>query len=185
MWGSTVLAQGKKPAEFPAFNEGVCDPLKGETPGLHGLCVAFCEAQTCTATVDLAEGIVSFGESCKVSSRKLLDNYNKRAKPGDPEMPCVNVVQNECPCWTGAELAQIADKDPATSCQTLSRTPAIFGPDKQSDRTDMAWVSPDLFGIKPTCNYLENSPLTSRLLELDDNEYSSCVVSIEAECKTR
>lgn len=32
--------------ETPA-NEGVCDELIGLTPGLYGLCVAFCEAQDC------------------------------------------------------------------------------------------------------------------------------------------
>ena len=100
-------------------------------------------------------------------------------------MPCVNVVQNECPCWTGAELAQIADKDPAGSCQTIYGTPFIVGDDEQSGGKDMAMVASGLFGDTLTCNYMENSPLISRLMELDDNQYSSCVVSIEAECKTR
>ena len=45
--------------ETPA-NEGVCDELIGLTPGLYGLCVAFCEAQDCEATLDPVTGEVTF-----------------------------------------------------------------------------------------------------------------------------
>ncbi len=39
--------------ETPA-NEGVCDELLIATPGLYGLCVAYCEALEC----DLVDGAV-------------------------------------------------------------------------------------------------------------------------------
>jgi hypothetical protein len=66
---------GKTPA-----TETVCDELKVETPGLYGLCVAYCEAQ------DLNEA----GNE-KPSMDSLLKAYNKkRIKQDGPEMPCLN-----------------------------------------------------------------------------------------------
>lgn len=76
-------------AETPA-NEGVCDILQGGTPGLYGLCVAYCEAQ------DLDS--VNKG---KTPSVKILDNYNRKKLDTDPPMPCVQVP---CPCYDDADL---------------------------------------------------------------------------------
>ena len=75
--------------ETPA-NEGVCDQLVGGTPGLYGLCVAYCEAQDHTDAVP-----------SDPPARKILDVYNKRRKIGDPEMPC---IQAPCPCWSEDDL---------------------------------------------------------------------------------
>ena len=83
---------GETPAE-----ESVCGDLKWATPGLYGLCVAFCEAQDCEPDFTLANPF----ENCKPASRKLLDNYRKKMQPGDPDMPCVSPG---CPCFTVEDL---------------------------------------------------------------------------------
>ena len=59
-------------------NEGVCDVLHGGTPGLYGLCVAYCEAQ------DLDE----IGDK-ETPNNKILQNYRKKMQPGDFKMPCI------------------------------------------------------------------------------------------------
>ena len=82
------------PDGVPPANEGVCDELMYATPGLYGLCVAFCEAQDCDENF----------ENCNPSSRKLVDIYNKRKRSGDPEMPCL-APPPSCPCWTEEQLA--------------------------------------------------------------------------------
>jgi len=82
--------------ETPA-NEGTCDTLFGGTPGLYGLCVAYCEAQDCT------DENVATGQ-CGAPNPRVLANYNKRKLPSDPDMPCVKA---SCPCWTEAELANL------------------------------------------------------------------------------
>lgn len=82
---------------------GICDDLADATPGLQGLCVAMCEAQSCVAEINAA-GELQFSPSCEPSAPQLLENYTKLAKPGDPGMPCVQVA---CPCWSRAELANI------------------------------------------------------------------------------
>ncbi|MDP3585642.1 MAG: hypothetical protein Q8R61_10995 [Thiobacillus sp.] len=86
-----VIAQtpdGQTPA-----NEGVCDVLQGGTPGLYGLCVAYCEAQD----LDLV------GDK-ETPNNKILANYRKKMKAGDPDMPCIQVP---CPCWSADQLANV------------------------------------------------------------------------------
>lgn len=79
-------------------NEGVCDVLKtNATPGLYGLCVAYCEAQDLDIVGDK-----------ETPNNKIMANYNKKKQAGDPAMPCLKVP---CPCWTEAELANVNNSD--------------------------------------------------------------------------
>ena len=93
MMGGSVMAQTPD-GETPA-NEGVCNVLQapGVSPGLYGLCVAYCEAQD----------LDSFDK--EPANTKILDNYNKRKQATDPSMPCVKVP---CPCWSADEMASIS-----------------------------------------------------------------------------
>ena len=88
--------------ETPA-NEGVCDVLIGATPGLFGLCNAYCEAQD----LDLV------GDKEPPNS-KILANYRKKMMAGDPDMPCVAAP---CPCWSENEIQDLAASGTAL-CQT-------------------------------------------------------------------
>ena len=98
---------GQTPAE-----ETVCDPLKadGTTKGLYGLCVALCEAQ------DQADPYVPMTDEEYAALEKgnpsgaILAAYNRKRDKADngidPPMPCVVIEEEEqCPCWTSAELA--------------------------------------------------------------------------------
>lgn len=86
--------------ETPA-NEGVCDGLQGATPGLYGLCVAYCEAQDLDAT------------NKNPPSLKILANYNKKKQAGDPDMPC---VQTPCPCFSIEELSAVTQDGIVSAC---------------------------------------------------------------------
>jgi hypothetical protein len=101
----------------PPAGEGVCDSLKGGTPGLYGLCVAFCEAQ----------GLGGPGEGEEVQSAfSLLTAYENKRGPEDPGMPCLveqpqqlpPPPEAECPCWT-VETLRLALPQP-TGCQAGS-----------------------------------------------------------------
>jgi hypothetical protein len=81
--------------ETPA-DESICDSLQSATPGLYGLCVAYCEAQDC----DL-EGVRS--GQCSAPNPKLLDVYDKKRRIGDPPMPCV-APESDCPCFGPEDL---------------------------------------------------------------------------------
>lgn len=106
--GSAVQAQ--TPDGAPPANEGVCDGLEYMTPGLYGLCVAFCEAQDCEPDFTAEDPF----QSCNPSSLALLNVYRGRMQPGDPDMPC---VQAPCPCWTEQELAGL--RHPSWSEDTI------------------------------------------------------------------
>lgn len=95
----SVEASQTPDGETPA-NEGVCDELIGATPGLYGLCVAFCEAQDCEPDFSLADPF----ETCTPSSEKVLENYDRRKQEGDIDMPCIKAP---CPCWSPDELLDL------------------------------------------------------------------------------
>lgn len=100
------FVQAKTPdGETPA-NEGVCDVLKAEgiTPGLYGLCVAYCEALDCDEDIASLspEEIVT---ECRPASPVILEKYNALKKDTDPDMPCVQ--EGSCPCWSSEEISAI------------------------------------------------------------------------------
>jgi hypothetical protein len=101
---TTAKADGTPDGTTPA-NEGVCDVLKGGTPGLYGLCVAYCEAQD----------LDSFDKD--PPNTKILANYRKKMQAGDPDMPCVQVP---CPCWNSAELGSITADNTAAACPSAT-----------------------------------------------------------------
>lgn len=93
---------GLTPAE-----ENVCDPLVDATPGLYGLCVAYCEAHD-------AELLSLYGDpnELNVPNQRILANYNKKKTESDPAMPCVLQEGGEepleaCPCWTAVQLEEM------------------------------------------------------------------------------
>ncbi len=87
--------------ETTPAEETICNELKYATPGLYGLCVAYCEAQDGETTVDL-ENL----SDLTPPSRKILEKYNSKMQEGDPAMPCVN-YESACPVWTFAQLADV------------------------------------------------------------------------------
>ena len=99
-----VLAE--TPDGMTPANEDVCDDLIGSTPGLYGLCVAFCEAQDhADLTVAITEEDLEALEASAPSGR-ILENYNRRKQDTDPSMPCLK-VEEPCPCWSIDELQTI------------------------------------------------------------------------------
>ena len=103
--GPAAFAQ--TPDGDPPSIETVCDPLhigNGGTPGLYGLCVAYCEAQDCGTSLECKEenpGDAWGAHSCGCSD--VLTNYNDKKEPGDPDMPCIEPT--ECPCFDADFLA--------------------------------------------------------------------------------
>jgi len=89
---------GATPAE-----ESTCDDLKHGTPGLYGLCIAFCEAHDCEPDLSLEDPF----SVCMKSDRKILDKYRAKMRDGDPDMPCIPNPQGGetlCPCWSEDDL---------------------------------------------------------------------------------
>jgi hypothetical protein len=181
------MAQAQTPdGETPA-NEGVCDELLyNSTSGLYGLCVAFCEAQDAEATFDPTTGEVTFGEDAKPSNPKLLEIYNRKKTEYDPPMPCVNVEEGGCPCWTEEELDSLSGVE---SCRENERRRQVqignpFTADGAVAR--IPFNDPDSL----ICRYRKANPtdpthMLFRLLEIDEAELAICHNSIRDECNFR
>lgn len=148
--------------ETPA-NEGVCDVVKGGTPGLYGLCVAYCEAQDLDIVGDK-----------EAPSNKILANYRKKMQAGDPDMPCVKVP---CPCWTEAELAGITNSGGALSCGQTSTTAVI----RNSSPIQFAIVDTSI----PNCRFTDTRsvPVISRRFNsIDPVAAQSCYAQVTQAC---
>lgn len=96
----SVPATAQTPDGLTPAVETVCDDLIGYTPGLYGLCVAYCEAHDAD---DLPE--------LDVPNRNILRNYEMLRGDSGPEMPCLDlepeVPQVTCPCWTADKLLTV------------------------------------------------------------------------------
>ena len=88
---------GQTPDGQTPANEGVCDVLLNATPGLYGLCVAFCEAQDC----DFPTAVSG---QCQAPDPRLLEIYDNLRGPNDPTMPC---LRSPCPCFTEQEIREV------------------------------------------------------------------------------
>ena len=99
-----VLSGGIAPS-----NAGICDAMSdsnpGLTKGLQGLCVAYCEARDYRADIG---DVGALGRN-DVAKGKILANYNRKKKAGDPDMPCV-ASNASCPAWSAAEIAAVGSR---------------------------------------------------------------------------
>jgi hypothetical protein len=97
---------GGTPDGSPPSEEATCDDLKYGTPGLYGLCIAFCEAHDCVPDYSLENPFAN----CKKNDRKILDKYRRKMKDGDPDMPCLPSAQDDpqtaCLCWSQDQLSR-------------------------------------------------------------------------------
>ena len=89
----SVPATAQTPDGLTPAVEEVCNPLVDATPGLYGLCVAFCEAHDADLLSEL-----------DVPNHNILRNYDNLKSDSDPAMPCLQQEVGGCPCWTADEL---------------------------------------------------------------------------------
>jgi hypothetical protein len=182
---TVAFGNGTFDGETPA-NEGVCDDVFYASPGLYGLCVAFCEAQDCEATMDPATGEVEYANGCRTSSPNILANYNSRKSPGDPSMPCVNETENQCPCWTESELDVIADGATFTCGPTSDNFAWVLGADLGTGQLDQVVANAGNGPGDGDCYYQEQTDsLITRLMGISDEEVEVCRQSIISECTDR
>ena len=158
----TTVAVAQTPdGETPA-NEGVCDTLQGSTPGLYGLCVAYCEAQD----------LDSFDKN--PPNDKILGNYRKKMKAGDPDMPCIQVP---CPCWSADELGSITADGSAAACPSSTNRKQIID---NAPRTKFAEGDANA----NRCRYIDlnAAPPTIRSFQVTPEEAQSCYTQVVNAC---
>lgn len=160
-----VTAETTPDGVTPA-NEGVCDVLKTTaTPGLYGLCVAYCEAQDLDVT------------GKEPPNTKILENYNKRKLAGDPDMPCVKVP---CPCWSDAELASISVGGAAACLRSSTATGASIQFIDNTPKTHYALADT----TRLRCAYVDLNLATPivRSQSISATDAQACYNAVSAAC---
>ena len=148
--------------ETPA-NEGVCNVLHGGTPGLYGLCVAYCEAQD----LDL------IGDK-EVPNTKILANYRKKMREGDLDMPCIQVP---CPCWNADQLANVgAISSPTCNVSTTVAQVRVLSTGISQQAT--ADLNANI------CRFVDTTtlPRTSLRFAISHEEAQSCYNQVANKC---
>ena len=177
-----AFAQGTPDGETPA-NEGVCDDLMFATPGLYGLCVAFCEAQDCEPDFSLDDPF----EQCTPSSPMVLEAYDRRKGEGDPEMPCVQ--QTGCPCWSTEELADFPFPSDIDGRPTCLHQDGMFFFDLWAvlSQRGAPFIELATFGlddnenpVPPACRLDQRfvEPFVSREFLITPDEYAICTADV-------
>ena len=154
-------AMAKKPHGKQPVKQSVCDGLVGHTPGLYGLCVAYCDAQSCDAEA-AASG------QCKRSAPNdsVLRNYNRKMQAGDPPMPCLAPPTSPCPCLTEEE----AGFSHWVSC------------DINDGQTRVSGIQGELLSIDTgasTCELTNMYGTSDRFSGLDGQQLEACNTMIE------
>jgi len=162
-FSSTAIATTPD-GETPA-NEGVCDTLQGGTPGLYGLCVAYCEAQDLDSL------------NKHPSNTKILSNYRKKMQSGDPDMPC---VQTPCDCVTDTELSAMTS-DGAASCTRLTSNRIAIYDDGNLNYSE---IDTSLGSEKCTYVDVDTSPDTVRFQSISNDNAQSCYTAIDTACSS-
>jgi hypothetical protein len=134
---------GETPAE-----EDVCSTLAGGTPGLYGLCTAYCEAQD--ADIAFFSGDILI----KTSHQKLLDNYNRKKQKGDPDMPC---LRGSCPCFTANDVAAIGGSHASCIISQSHGLTRYLGYDENNCQ-GAATVQPGKVEGAASCMYRKDTP---------------------------
>ena len=150
--------------ETPA-NEGVCDVLHGGTPGLYGLCVAYCEAQD----------LDTFDK--EPPRTKILENYRKKMREGDPDMPCMQVP---CPCWTAEELASISADGLAVCIPETDKVQMV----NTTQDISRHFAEADQETSRERCRYIDlnTDPRTIRSFTITADEAASCYSQVTQAC---
>lgn len=165
-------------------NEGVCDGLQAATPGLYGLCQAFCEAQDCQPDLSAPDPFAD----CRPSAPKLLENYRKKMGPDDPDMPCVKQAPTvSCPCFSQAEMFSMSE--PFRQCYDKMWVGTSSGGGYMSSIVDanskVAQANNFAYASAPfVCFYRDPAARTTAYQAIGEDEYVQCVGLIRGQIGT-
>ena len=163
-------------------NEGVCDGLMGGTPGLYGLCVAFCEAQDhASVSAPITEEELQALKDA-VPSGRILNSYNKKKQDGDPDMPCIK-VEEPCTCWTSEEFDFVTyDGVGNTYCQNSNGPNWYYSYIQWFSSSAQQFVYAENNMNSPYCYYVVDRPDLGinviRPLSLTPEQYTACDAQI-------
>jgi hypothetical protein len=186
--GSNAQFRGQSagPARGAALEANVCDELVGATPGLYGLCVAYCQAGELPRAMAKANGKPDRLADLAEKKEAVLQRFNAARGAGDPEMPCIR--QDACPCWSGEQTSSAfwLSRSRAPQCSFLDQAPLAVSTLSAGSITGgdsamlMAYANHDL-GIR-MCYFTDTSTGTATLQQVSDRDARVCATQVSATC---
>jgi len=171
-----------KAAEFD-----VCDPLIGSTPGLYGMCVAYCKA------TELEQELADTAHPERLAfiaerKQRVLGRYNGMRQDSDPTMPCVQKVA--CPCWTSAQTSASfwLSRSGKPQCGGADMPPVTQrgiagGSAAENDAVRMvAYINTEVGNN--FCSYSDQLTGESSVQYVSETDVRVCATQIEATCST-
>jgi hypothetical protein len=157
-------------ADHPKAAAGICGALSDATLGLESLCVNYCEARDCP-------------NSDKPECERLLTNYDRHRRDGDPEMPCLQT----CPCFSAQELRDFPVE--LTQCmRNLSSDylfTAIFGEFEADGAAASSRIDLGLYDCGYSVFSVDPPIIRFGGLALDPGEAAVCRAMIDVEIAER
>lgn len=160
----------------------VCGSLIGATPGLYGMCVAYCKAP------ELDDAGLSADKLQAIAERKeqVLTRYHETMQDGDPEMPCVK--QDACPCWTSTQTSVSfwLDRSGTPRCGGAEMPPVVQrgiagGTAAENDMVRMvAYSNSEISNY--FCSYTDQATGESSVQTVSDTDALVCATQIQATC---
>ncbi len=200
VFAGVALLASTGAAERPkasASNAGICEILAYATPGLQALCVNYCERRDCPN---------ANGRACD----KLLANYDRQRRDGDPLMPCLDAEPErpylgrdpEAPCPGGDSqlpcsptcrcfTARDVQAHPAelTKCIQYKSEDFLFSAIFSDDQVSGAGATSKFSTDTHDCLYadftIDPAVLRSGGIMLDFEEAAACRAIVEAEIAAR
>ncbi len=183
---ASVPATAQTPdGETPAV-ETICDELIGYTPGLYGLCVAYCEAHD-------AHMLLPSGNPAEldVPNRMILEIYNKKMTPDDPPMPCLKPDESPdepqviCPCWSADELSTVwppsdnIDSNYAHACKNSDNSAILVNYENGEEVVPWIRIEAYYFGEFENSCAVDNmgyagGPSSDFVWPISEDEFQAC-----------
>lgn len=166
----------------------ICDPVKGATPSLYGLCVSYCEAPDISDVVQASPKRQAKAEKIAARKERVLARYNKRKTASDPDMPCVS--QSVCPCWdnsytsSGFWSAKTEANCLSTDQPTIRSAELVSGPMGTPDYASMQTFSASSDGVsfQHYCALTDTSQNISTFQEISETDAMVCAMQVQSTC---
>jgi hypothetical protein len=179
-------AQGAGHGSAAAVKADVCGALIGATPGLYGLCTAYCQASELPRAMAKANGRPELLAELAANKDRVLQRYNAARRAGDPEMPCIQ--QNACPCW-GSEQTSSSfwmDRSHAPQCNFVDAAPLAIsslsaGSVAGGDAAMLlAYANSDM-GTR-SCYFSDIQTGTTTMQSISDRDVHVCATQVASTC---
>ena len=170
----------------------VCDVVTDKTRGLHGLCVAYCEAKGVDSLFTKYNFRPSEAKRAAFDKEAILERYNARRRTSDPAMPCIpqdtQDTQDEptvaaCPCWSAQtlEVGNWLNRGAAAKCLNALNSDELEAGASGSDFAKILALNVNVDANY--CVFVDETSSTEMLKLIPEADASNCRAQVKTACE--